>query len=323
MDAPHETEIDVIVEPVFVSVPGVEGARRVAAPGARARGCRERRLAGAVAGGVVRVDRERVGGSAGQAGEGGGRHERRAGRAPVAVEAVAGDADVVRRGRPGDRDARLGRRALDEAERGRRREYVGRAAAAAAATAAARAGVGRGRGRDPAGAAALVVGVDAEAVRAAAREAGEGDGHRGHVEDEGAVGVDAVAGRAAGGRGPAERHARGRAAGHEEGSGSARSGCSGGSRARDLREIPAERDDGAGSRRDPEIERRIGSGVGDTGAPGVPARCLLAQRQQGEDARALGVAAAKHPQLQGRLHPDDDVVDEAAAGEADRSCRSR
>ena len=26
VDAPHETEIDVIVEPVFVSVPGVEGA---------------------------------------------------------------------------------------------------------------------------------------------------------------------------------------------------------------------------------------------------------------------------------------------------------
>ncbi len=80
--------------------------------------------------GVEGVDRERVHRTAGEAREGVREHrldDRREARA-AAIHAVAGDADVVGRGEPAHRDARVGHVRSDREQRRSRCARVGTAA---------------------------------------------------------------------------------------------------------------------------------------------------------------------------------------------------
>ncbi len=90
------------------------------AVGARGRGGRHRRLRGGVAGLVERSDPDRVCGSAGEPVDRVAGRGARADLGGGAVDVVAGDADVVGRCVPGDRDARCGGRG-DAQVAGRRR----------------------------------------------------------------------------------------------------------------------------------------------------------------------------------------------------------
>ena len=81
-------------------------------------------LRGVVAGCVVGVDDDLVRCAAGEPGRGVRGRRGRAGEGSVEIDAIAGDGDVVGRGRPGRRDGRDGGGTLDEVLRRRRRARV-------------------------------------------------------------------------------------------------------------------------------------------------------------------------------------------------------